>query len=519
MRTRWFVSLIAALALLASPALAQAPADDTLVIAQAADATSLDPASIGSIAADNIAKHLWASLLEITPEGDIVPYLAERFEVSEDGTELTFHLFEGLQCHDGEPLTAEDVVYTFQRAADPENAFTGNTPGFIFTSLGYVDARVDGPLTATIITDQYSAIAPGLIAEVRIHCKDSYEAMSLDQAALTPVGSGPYRFVEWVRDERIVLERVPDFPLREAGFDRIVWRVIPESSTRAAELIAGNVDIADAVSPDQIDVVNASGRAAVNAVFGTTRVFVGFNMGEAFDDVPGGAQAIRETDVRVALQYAVDVPTLCQTLLATDCVRATGMVNPPNDHPTLEPYPFDPERAEQLLDEAGYPRGPDGVRFDLTLQVPSGRAYTDAALAIGQYLSDIGVRTEVDLQDFGSVFVPALIGKTAGPLFMVGTGGSIWNAQYDMADLRAPDGATNYVSWTNPDWFDGWDRLAQTRDPAEQDAIVNEMLEIFYNDPPWLMLYFQPLYYGVSERLDWEPRRDARIVVTNARLR
>ena len=518
MRTR-FIALIATLSLILGAALAQAPADDTLVIAQAADATSLDPASINSIAADNIAKHLWASLLEITPEGEIVPYLAERYEVSDDGTELTFHLYEGLQCHDGEPLTAEDVVYTFQRAADPANAFTGNTPGFIFNSLGYVDARVDGPLTATIITNQYSAIAAGLIAEVRIHCREGYEAMSLDQASLTPIGSGPYRFVEWVRDERLVLERAPEFTLREAGFDRIVWRVIPEASTRAAELIAGNVDIADAIAPDQIGVVDASGVATVRAVSGTSRVHVGFNMGAAFDDEPGGAQAIRDTDVRVALQYAVDVPTLCQTLLATDCDRATGMVNPPNDHPTLEPYPFDPERAEQLLDEAGYPRGADGVRFELTLQVPSGRAYTDTALAIGQYLSDIGVQTDVELQDFGSVFVPALVGKTAGPLFVVATGGSIWSAQYDMADLRAPDGATNYPSWNNDDWFAGWDRLAQTRDPAEQDAIVNEMLEAFYNDPPWLMLYFQPNYYGVSERLDWEPRRDARIVVTNARLR
>ena len=159
------------------------------------------------------------------------------------------------------------------------------------------------------------------------------------------------------------------------------------------------------------------------------------------------------------------------------------------------------------------------MRFDLDLEVPGGRAYTDAAFAIGQYLSDIGVQTNVDRQDFGSVFVPALIGKTAGPLFVIGSGGAIWNAQYDMADLRAPDGATNYASWTNPDWFSGWDRLSETRDPAEQTAIVNEMLEVFYSDPPWIMLYFQPLYYGVSERIDWEPRRDARIVVMGARLR
>jgi peptide/nickel transport system substrate-binding protein len=506
------------LALVAS-AWAQAPDENTLVIAQATDATSLDPANTSSIAADNLAKHLWASLLEITPEGDIVPYLAESFEVSEDGTELTFTLREGLTCEGGEPLTAEDAAYTFERAADPENAFTGNTPGFIFNSLGYQGVRVDDELTFTVLTDEYTAIAPGLIAEVRIHCKDAYEAMTLDEAATTPVASGPYQVVEWTRDERLVMERNPEFDLREVGFDRLVWRVIPEASTRAAELIAGNVDIADAVAPDQVTAVNASPTAEVIAVQGTSRVFLGFNMGAAFDDVEGGAQAIRDTDVRVALQYAVDVPTICRTLLNTECDRATGMVNPPNDHPTLEPYPYDPETAERLLDEAGYPRGEDGVRFRLTIEVPSGRPYTDPALVIAQMFSDIGVETDVELQDFGSVFVPALLGKTAGPAFMIASGGAIWNAQYDMADLRAPDGATNYVSWTNPDWFGGWDRLAETRDPDEQTAIVNEMLETFYADPPWLLLYFQPLYYGVSERIDWEPRRDARILVAPAQLR
>jgi peptide/nickel transport system substrate-binding protein len=517
---RDFRTLLFALTLtLAGSGWAQSPDANTLVIAQASDAPSLDPPAISSIAADNLAKHLWASLLEITPEGDIVPYLAERFEVSEEGTELTFHLREGLMCENGEPLTAEDAAHTFERAADPANGFAGNTPGFIFNSLGYQGVRVDGELTFTVLTNAYSAIAPGLIAEVRITCKDAYEAMSLDEAALNPVASGPYRLVEWVRDDRLVMERNPNFDLRETGFERLVWRVIPEASTRTAELLAGNVDIADAVAPDQVAAVNASPVAEVIAVQGTSRVFMGFNMGAAFDGVEGGAQAIRDTAVRVALQYAVDVPTICASLLNTECARATGMVNPPNAHPTLEPYPYDPETAERLLDEAGWPRGADGVRFTLTLQVPSGRPYTDPALAIGQYFSDIGVETTVELQDFGSVFVPALLGKTAGPVFMIASGGAIWNAQYDMADLRAPDGATNYVGWTNPDWFGGWDRLAQTRDAAEQTAIVNEMLEVFYNDPPWLTLYFQPLYYGVSERIDWEPRRDARILVGPARLR
>lgn len=507
------------LALLA-PAAAQAPDENTLVVAQTTDATTFDPAEIGDRASANIADHLWGTLLEITPEGEITPYLAESYEVSESGTEVSFTLREGLTCHDGEALTAEDVAYSFTRAADPENGFTGNTPGFILTSIGFQEARADDELTATVVMGAPNAIAAGLLAEVYIHCKDSYEAMTLEEASANPVGSGPYRFVEWVRDDRVVLERVEDFPLVDAGFQTLVWRAVPEASTRSAELIAGNVDVVAGVSPDQQDAINSSGTAEVIPVSGTRRIYVGFNLKPEFAEASEGGAAIQETAVRVALQYAVDVPTICETLLGTSCERADGLVNPPNDNPNLEPYPYDPERAEQLLDEAGYPRGDDGVRFSLTLQSPNGRYLNDAnvALAVGQYLTDIGVETTVEPMDFASVYVPLIRAHDAGPLFLLGSGGGLWSPLYDMTDLATPDSGTNYTEWQNPEWFSGWERLAQAETEEEQRAIIDEMLEVFYNDPPWLMMYFQPDFYGVSSRLEWSPRPDEHIDVTTATL-
>ncbi len=513
-------SLITLLVCTLGVAAAQMPDDTTLVIAQTTDATTFDPAEIGDRASANIADHLWGTLLEITPEGEIVPYLAESYEVSEDGTELSFALREGLTCHDGEALTADDVAYSFQRAADPENGFTGNTPGFVLTSIGFQSARADDELTATIVMNQPNAIAPGLLAEVYIHCQDAYEAMSLEEASANPVGSGPYRFVEWVRDDRVVLQQVEDFNLVDATFQTLVWRAIPEASTRSAELIAGNVDVAAGISPDQQDAINSAGAASVISVSGTRRIYIGFNFKPEFAEASEGGAAIQETAVRVALQYAVDVPTICETLLGTSCERSTGLVNPPNDNPELEPYPYDPDMAEQLLDQAGYPRGDDGVRFSLTLQSPNGRYLNDAnvALAVGQYLSDIGVETTVEPMDFASVFVPLIRAHDAGPLFLLGSGGGLWSALYDMTDLATPDSGTNYTEWQNPEWFGGWERLAGAESEEAQREIINEMLTVFYNDPPWLMLYFQPDFYGVSNRLDWEPRRDEHIDVTNASL-
>jgi len=500
---------------------AQTPDETTLVIAQSVDVGALEPALINSRAESNIFNHLYGTLFEISENGTLDPYLATSYTISEDGTEWTFTLNEGLTCHDGEPLTADDVVYSFQRAADPANAFTGNTAGFVFPSVGYVDARVDGDLEATIITDraQSEPLRLGLLSEVYIHCQDYYSSITLEEAAENPVGSGPYRFVEWVRDDYVLIEKVPDYTLRTAGFDQIYWRVIPEASTRVAELIAGNVDIIANVPPDQVAAVDNSGSATVQAVSGTRRMYVGFQFGEAFADAPG-YEAIQNTDVRVALQHAIDVPTICATLLGTDCERASSMVNPPNNNPELSPYTYDAAEAERLLDEAGYPRGENGVRFEITLMGPRGRYLNDANVvqAIGQYLTDVGVQTTVEILDWSSDYLPRVREKNVGPLFFLGSGGSTWSALYDMADLSAPTAGTNYTNWMNEEWFSLWDSTAGL-DPAAEREVVNEMLEVFYNDPPWLLLYFQPDFYGVSNRIEWQARRDEQIVVYGATLK
>jgi peptide/nickel transport system substrate-binding protein len=340
--------------------------------------------------------------------------------------------------------------------------------------------------------------------------------MSIEEALEKPVASGDYRLAAWDRASQIVLEKFRG----EANFDKIIYRIIPEASTRTAELIAGNVDIITNVSPDQIDAVNSSGAAEVQAVQGTRRIYVGFNLREDFAEASEGGAAIQKTDVRKALQYAVDVPSICTQLLNFECERADGLVNPPNDNQNLEPYPYDPDMAEQLLDEAGYPRGEDGVRFEITLQGPRGRYLNDADViqAIGQYLTDVGVQTEVELMEFASVYVPLIRDHDAGPLFFLGTGGNLSSALNDMTDLATVESGTNYTSWANPDWFSGWAEIAQTSTPEEQRPIIDRMLEVFYNDPPWLMLYFQPDFYGVANRINWEARRDERVYLWGATL-
>ncbi len=514
------------------------PDDDTLVIAINGEPGSMDPAQVGGTTGGSnfrIMMHTFATLYELgQASGAIDPYLAHSFTVSDDGTEWTFHMHEGLTCDDGEPLTAEDAAYSFNRMADPANGFDGNSAGFVVSSTGFIEARADSELDVTIVAakPQNRAMRLGLYSEILVHCKDSYEAMSLEEATRTVVGSGPYSLTEWVPGEYISMQAVEGFDLRPQGFDEIVWRFIPEPSTAVAEVITGNVDIYKEFPANQADAIRNSGMAEARFFPGTTRTYIGFNLNPDAPfrvDNPDhlGSQAIMETDVRVALQYAIDTDAICENLLLTTCERATSLVNPSNaDHPTLEPYPYDPAKAEELLDAAGYPRGEDGVRFSLEMKSRrlSGAMAPEVVLATAQMLSDIGVQTEAIFQESAD-WVAELLTHDLGPLYFGRTGGSEWSAQYDMADIpgHAAGGAaaeTNYTNWDNDFWFSGWDILpVLTGYPEAERALEIAMLEEFYNDPPWLMLFAGPRTEAVSNRINYESRADYFITGYSATLK
>jgi peptide/nickel transport system substrate-binding protein len=387
--------------------------------------------------------------------------------------------------------------------------FTGHAAGFVLPALQYAGTQVVDDLTVTIKLKTYNPIALGLMAEMYLFCRAPYEAMTREQASTHVSATGPYRLVEWRHDDHILIERNKAYRLPAPPYGQVLFRIIPEASTRSAELIAGNVDITTGVAPDQIAAINASDTARVKSVASIRRIYIGFNQSDKFSGSAGG-RAIRDPRVRRALQFAVDVPTLCEALLNTPCVRPGTMIFPRNDHTGIAADPFDPDRAERLLDAAGYRRGANGVRFDITLQTPRGRYPNDVnvALAISQYLGDIGVNTRVEALDFASVFVPLLRKHDAGPLFLSGTSGASWSALYDISDFPAPEGGANYTNFADPEFFAGWRRLEQTRDPKAQDLIIRDMMQIFHDRGTWLQLYFLPDLYGVSNRISWQPRAD-----------
>jgi peptide/nickel transport system substrate-binding protein len=503
---------------LALPVTAQIQPDaETLVVALSADITTFDPAQVSERGNSNILRHIFDPLEESQPDGSLAPAVAESLEITPDGTGYIYTIREGLTCHDGQPLDADAVAYTFNRIGDPANAFTGNSPGFVFSGIQFVNAEALDARRVQINIRQPNPLARGLITDVMVHCREPYASMSIDEAAVTPVGSGRYRMTEWERGSYVVLEAVdPDaVPIR-----RLVFRIIPEASTRVAELLAGNVDLLTNVPPDQLDVIDNWDGASVLRVQGLRRIYIGFNQLEEFAEMPGG-MAIRDPLVRRAIQHAVDVPTICRELLQFECRRLTGLVNPPHDHPDLEPYPFDPDMAEAMLDEAGWPRGADGVRFPIRLQAGRDRYLNDVNVvqAIAQMLGDVGIDVELDILDWATGFTPLTREKRAGPLYFLGSGGNIWSPFIDMNNYNSVDAGTNRTNWTDERFFAGWDVIRDpSATPEEVEAARLEMLRIFYEDGPWLHLYSQPDFYGISDRVTFAPRSDERVFLWNATL-
>lgn len=490
--------------------------EGTVTVALSADITTFDIAQVSERGNSNIMRHIFATLQTTQGNGEVTPDLAESLENTEDGTGYIYTLREGLTCHDGEALTAEDVAYTFNRAADPANGFTGSVPGFAFSGMQFENAEALDDLRVQINIREPNPIAVGLIAEVMVHCMDAYEAMTLEQASAEPVGSGRYELAEWERGSRVLLEAVSE----EEEIQTIIFRIIPEASTRTAELLAGNIDLVTNVPPDQLEVIQASEAASVHTAQGLRRIYVGFNLSEEFAGQLGG-DAIQDPLVRRAMQYAVDVPSICTQLLNFECERATGLVNPPHNHPDIEPYPFDPEMAESLLDEAGWERGEDGTRFSIRLQAGRDRYLNDVnvVLAISQMLGDVGIDVELEMLDWASGYVPLIRERRAGPLFFLGTGGNIWSPFIDMNDLNSVDAGTNYTHWDDERWFSGWNTIRDPSATAEEiEEVRQDMLQVFYDEGPWLHLYSQPDFYATSNRLNFEPRPDERVYLWTATL-
>ncbi len=380
-------------------ALAQDAGSDTLTIARIEESETMDPHNTTTISSIEIYNLVYDTMVALDDSMAPVPGIA-TWTVSEDGLEYTFRLREGVRFHSGDPLTAADVKFTLDRWL----ANDASPTRFTINSITAVEVIDD--LTVLLRLDEpYVLLLSSLAAPYASILNASFVEQHGDQYGTSPQttdGSGPFVLTEWVRQDRMVLERNDEYTWGPEAFDnrgpahfaRVVWRLIPEDSTRIAELEAGNVQFTANVPELEVDILEMSPTVQVIRYEDPNTTFIGFKMGKPpLDDVR----------VRRAINHALDRDELVFGAfggLATPAYSPVSSLLPfASERATESGYRFDPERADELLTEAGWvDRNGDGVREkdgqDLELLwMYSPFTFTDNLIPLVQeQLAAVGVR-------------------------------------------------------------------------------------------------------------------------------
>lgn len=367
-------------------------------------------------AEDVVLKPMYENLLSRDPKtGELIPMLAERWQVLDGGRTWKFHLRKGVQFHGGKgELTAEDVRFTFASIAKEGSA---NSLAGEFRLIKSME--VEDPYTLTVRFDKPSVVfgnkvTQGLFASSAfIQSKRHIESAGEQGAERQPVATGPWRFVEHVRGDRIVYEAVENHWRATPNFKRLVFLKVPEPATRMAMLRAGSVDVIE-IGGEYVDELKKAGvRTLVMPNVSWVYIILGgqWPTKATYDPKVPWAQpdAERARKVRLALNLAVDKQAIMQRLLGGLGTVVGSWHTYPNDPWTTEalkrPFPYDPVKAKALLAEAGYPNG-----FEVTMNLTAwpGRGYLpDVGEAVATYWEKVGIKVKrrpVDRAVFSSDF-------------------------------------------------------------------------------------------------------------------
>ncbi|MBI4629359.1 MAG: hypothetical protein HY729_11650 [Candidatus Rokubacteria bacterium] len=488
---------LAALLVLAVPAGAADPRGE-LRVAIPWTPENLDPTmNLSSIRAA-VGVSLFDSLVGRDAEGRIVPELAESWKLLDDTT-WQLRLRRGVVFHNGEPFTAEAVRFTVQRVLDP-NQKSPNRANI--AEIVRVDVLDD--VTVNLVTRQPYAALLGRLIDFPI-VPPKYTAERGAAFALRPVGTGPFRFVELVKDERMVVEAFDRHWRGAPRIQKITFKPVPEPFTRAAALRAGEVDLITTVPPTLARELERVAGLRVLRVPSTWQIYLGLN---AF------RKPLADVRVRQALNYATDVDAIIKNVLDGNGRRQPGPFTPAmfGHDPGVRGYGHDPARARQLLAEAGYP---DGV--EITLESPAGRYQGDKEIAeaLGGQWQKAGFKPRVQIAEWGAYF-KRYLGRQFQDAYLLGLGGPMQDGD-ELFNLVSSKGRGLYYKNERVDQL--FDLGRSTMDAARRRAVYGELARAMVQDATWVFLMQQVDVYAARERLGWTPRADQWMLFHAATLR
>jgi len=464
----------------AGMAAAQAPAMKAQwTVAVAEEGESVDPATSVQFASDVYHVHMFDSLVGL--EGDElkpVGLLAERWENVNPST-WRFYLRKNVKFHNGEAFDAEDVKYSFETYVDAKNKRAPFARG-----IQRVDIR--DPHTVDVITSEPLASVLFNVVRMYILPRDTREKMGAQAFSEQPVGTGPYKFVEWKRDQQAVLDANPAYWRGAVQPRRLVFRVIKDASTRAAELRAGGVDIIAAPPVPQLDILDA-GDTQVAPVKGGRVIIYPFNM---------SAKPFDNRKVREAVNIAVNREAIVRNVLGGRGIVLAGPFTPAwlGFDPAVRPHAYDAARARQLLAEAGYPQG-----FESTWQISSGVFLkdTEIAEAVAGQLRQVGVRLKIVPTERAKLQKDSQEGTFDGITSLA------WGTQFE------PDPMLNWV-FSKP--YMSTPRLTELVkqgrtevDLGKRARIYQDLYRTAHEEATWLFVHAQDELWARRRSVSWVP--------------
>ncbi len=481
----------AAIIIAATIAIAPMAGAAELRVGLAASPTSMDPQFyvIGPNSA--MARNIFDGLVNQDEKQRITPALALAWRTLNDTT-WVFELRPGVKFHDGGDLTARDVVASLRRVA----LASANSPSsFMPYVRDIADVTADGPLTVRITTKTAAPLLVNNLSRIAIL---PYAAASLPTTALNSgqgvIGTGPFRFVSWSRDENVVLARNDAYWGNLAEWDRVTFRTLSNPGARTAAILSGDVDVIEAVSTTDIDTVKTNPALKLVTIASNRVMYLHMDQGREvspFAAGPDGKNPLMKAEVRRAISLAINRQALVDRVMDGQGTPAGQLV--PDQYfgwsPVLKPDAFDSARAKALLAQAGYPDG-----FTVTFHASNDRYPNDARLAqaIGQMLTRVGIRTAVETMP-GSVYF-SRASKLEFSLIMGGAAAETGEAASVLGPLLATfsptTGQGNRGRYSNPRFDEALNGALATIDPSARETLLRLAMEIGMGDAGVIPLFF-----------------------------
>jgi len=467
------------------PAGAGAAAEGKIVIAEGVDVSNLDPQKASSSVDLNYCSTVFDGLLRRTEKNEISFNLAESYRAV-NPTTWEFRLRRGVFFHNGDPLTASDVAFSYNRTRNENNPLKAFSRGL--TAVIAVD-----PYTVHIVTEKPDPNLPKRMAFAGYIVPEKYiREKGKDYFTQHPVGTGRYKFVKRTVGDSIELEANDRYWGEEPATVRtLIFKAIPDPRKRVEALIKGEVQIAAGIPPHAVSELLKHPELDVLSGPSGRVVFIAFNLLK-----PAGSP-LSDRRVRQAISHAIDRETLIRdTLLGSGRTLATPLVPSAFGYdPSIPTYPYDPAKARKLLAEAGYPEG-----FETVLATPSGRYIRDrqVAEAIAGMLEKVGIRTRVKAYEWAS-YLKALEGHQMDPLYLLGWGNLMYDADWILVPLLSS--SAHNCNYSNPELDRLLDAARFEMDPEKRRALYRQSLLLIHDDVPGVYLYEQVERYGISKNV------------------